>query len=135
MTTSQGSKRYEQPYSSRHVIHNTTDSIRADEPTYIRSFPRFLNSIFKKQTPFTLVILAHIRTPNATFYHETRPTIGLAKKSVTPRSPDTPTLANKQIQQGFKTIGSVAHKSPTPPPAQMTAVPSDFEHIYHYSEA
>lgn len=147
-------RRYEQPYSSRHVIADTRDSIRSEDPSYIRNFPRFLHILYRKQTPFNSTILATTR-------HATK---SINRKSSSAKSPDirrpaTPTeasntasLRQQQQQQGqisltqanqtsaqqqqqppqqpgFKTLGQ-ANKSPT----QMSAMPSDFEHIFHYSE-
>lgn len=125
---SQGSKRYEQPYSSRHVINKTTDSIRSEEPAYIKNFPKFVNLVYRRQPPFSVTQMNYIRQQNTNSTHETKHSNTLTRKSIGNRSPDV----SPSRQQGFKTMGPTAHKSPT---TQITAVPSDFEHIYHYSEA
>lgn len=138
MTKGAGNKKYEQPYSSRHVIHNSYDSIRADEPAYIKNFPRFLHTLHKKQTPFSLNLLAYINPLSEHLKHE-RLRSSSSKKSVTAESPveqissaKSPTSAAKQAKKqrtGFKTMGQTTKKSPT-----VSSMPSDFEHIFHYSE-
>lgn len=135
MPSGTSGKRYEQPYSSRNVTQNTVDPIRRDEPSYIRNFVRFLHSVFIKQTPFDLRLLAHIRTP--TF--EKNETKSASRKSVGSKSPDNvnsaPNAAKQPTRQqpqqtSFRTLGQNATKSPSP----MSSMPSDFEHIFHYSE-
>lgn len=142
-----GSRRYEQPYSSRHVLNDTTDSIRAQEPAYIKNFPRFLHLLYRKQTPFNSIIMATIQqattsrtkksssnrspahTRAASPIKEASNTASL-RKSLQQKSPKK-SESNQQTQHvGFQTLGQRAKKSPT----QMSSVPSDFEHIFHYSE-
>lgn len=139
MTKGIGNKKYEQPYSSRHVIHNSYDSIRAYEPAYIKNFPRFLHTLYKKQTPFSSNLLANVRPLSEQLTRQEPLQRSTSKKSVTAdNSPQrvssattSPTSAMKlaKKQTGFKTI-----TRSTKSPAAMSAMPSDFEHIFHYSE-
>lgn len=117
-------KRYEQPYSSKHVIHDTTDSIRADEPAYIKNFPRFLVNVYKKQTPFNTDILANIRP----IINTTEPK-SASRKSLATQSPERTIVSPPLPAATFKTLAP-ATKSPSP----LSTMPSDFEHIFHYSE-
>lgn len=137
MTKGTGNKKYEQPYSSRHVIHNSYDSIRADEPAYIKNFPRFLHTLYKKQTPFSPNLLANMRPLSEHLRNE--PLRSTSKKSITADGPEerissakSPVSAVKHTkrQTGLKTMTRTAKNSPTP----ISSMPSDFEHIFHYSE-
>lgn len=116
-------KKYEQPYSSRCVTRNVEDSIRVDEAPYIKNFPYFLHLVYEKQTPFKLELLPYIGSRN-------RP------PSNSKRSQSGKVSPAKQASQpnSFRTMGQevLNEKSPTSP---MPTVPSDFEHIFHYSEA
>lgn len=125
-----GHKKYAQPYCSKYVTTNTVDPIRSDEPPFIRNFPRFLYQLYERQTAFSLTFLNTFKT---------RKSKSASRKSMsTTKSPrqKTQTQTQQQQQPGFKTIGqankSNSTKSPT---ASMPAIPSDFEHIFHYSEA
>lgn len=129
MTTGPHTRRYQQPYSSKHVVTNVTDPVRSEESAYIKVFPRLLGILYRKQTPYNPVASTEKKDSS--------------RKSVTTTSirKDAPTQQAQQQQQptplppppppvGFKTIGNVAAKSPGP----MSSMPSDFEHIFHYSE-
>lgn len=128
-------RKYPQPYSSRHVIDNTADTNRKDEPAYMRNFSRFVHAIYSRQTPFSIGLLAHIK---ASF--SSRNTRSSSRKSISAKSADERTSSGQtnastkprspQDQAGFRTLGQDAGRSPTP----LSTVPSDFEHIYHYSE-
>lgn len=145
MTQSPYTKKYPQPYSSSHVINNSSDGlIRADEPLYVRKFPKFLSKLYSKQVVFhpnnlPTVRIAASPTAQVTLAIDDRSS---SRKSLDIRSPARTTSASSQ-QTRFKTLGksadvgakiiqsgSPATKSPT----HMSALPSDFEHIFHYSE-
>lgn len=117
--------KYAQPYSSRHVINNTKDFIRSEEPNYIRQFPRLLYALYKKQTPYAP---AGANTNTST----RSPHEASTNKSTGSRTP-SPVGANQQqaANQQFQTLGPNAGKSPS---NNMSTMPSDFEHIFHYSE-
>lgn len=125
MATTTGNKKYVQPYSSRYVTSNTVDPIRADEPPYIRNFPRFLYQIYEKQTAFSLTIMGTFKQANV------RKSKSASRKSVSTRSPN---VRGQQDQSGFRTMGQSERTTKSPQNA-VAAVPSDFEHIFHYSEA
>lgn len=134
MTLTQSNKKYPQPYSSRHVISNTSDSVRADEPVYIRKFPRFLTALYNKQTPYNQNIVPSIRVAPSPEDEYTS-----SKKSLTSKSP---IRASSAQQRSFKTLGQTSVSGKTSQnnmitiksPTQISAIPSDFEHIFHYSE-
>lgn len=138
-------KKYQQPYSSRHVQQNTRDSIRSQEPPYIKNFPRFLHIIYNRQTPYNSAILAATRgavksagksrgsrSPSGNGQDSRRRSP--SEKSITTRNQQQqeqqPAQQDPQQSSGFKTLGAKA-KSPT---AAISTMPSDFEHIFHYSE-
>ena len=133
MAPGSGSKKYEQPYSSRHVTENTADSIRADEPVFIRNFPRFLYALYKKQTPFTINLLTHIRSLRSDNKSSSRKSVSTNSPREATDTPASPTVKQAQPQQpNFKTLGAGAGNADNPSP--MSSMPSDFEHIFHYSE-
>lgn len=119
-------KRYVQPYNSRHVINNTTDSTRAEEQAYIKNFPRLLHALYRKQTPFNLNLLANVARSSRFGVQQDYKTRSSSRKSEPTRSAertnDDLAITPKRNQQNtnFKTLAST--------------VPSDFEHIFHYSE-
>lgn len=121
-------KKYVQPYSSRHVVSNTHDSIRTDESSYIRNFPRLLHLLYRKQTPFHPAVLNTIKLLSEKPVIRKSASAKTLERTKTPSSQKTP---HQQHQAGFKTIGKATTKSPT---QQMSSIPSDFEHIFHYSE-
>lgn len=138
-------KKYEQPYCSKHVVHNTKDAVRQNDPVFIRNFPRMLHLLYRKQTPFNSTVLNAMRQLG-----ESR---SASRKSTSRGSPTSPKTSNEaagsnqktthlhQQQQyshppNFKTLAPKSAKSPTPTTnQQISAMPSDFEHIFHYSEA
>lgn len=147
------SKNYQQPYSSRHVLNDTRDPIRSEDLAYIKNFPHFLHLLYSRQTPFDRTILitsrqmakssgrsdgknkSPARSPQPRRPQSPAPPPATRDKSATVS--DTVTDKSLQTQQqekqqsaGFKTLGAKA-KSPT---VAMSKVPSDFEHIFHYSE-
>lgn len=162
------SRKYEQPYSSKHVIRDTVDGIRSQEPAYIKNFPRILHQLFRKQTPLSSTILMTLYQPVATdagnsssgkspLTNRVQATSTQSKKfksnttssrkSIRSKSPnqsskqqqkqqsqpqnEIPQASQQQKQPtGFQTLGGKTTKSQT----QMSSVPSDFEHIFHYSE-
>lgn len=126
-------RRYEQPYRSKHVIYGTADSLRVEEPAYIKNFTRFVHALYKKQTPFHITILDYIRPPISL---DSR-SVNKKQVSISPERVTRCTQASaqqrpdqQQQQAGFKTLGAKATKSPAP----LSSMPSDFEHIFHYSE-
>lgn len=119
-------KNYEQPYNPRHVIDNTVDSLRADNALYIRRFPRFLHNLLRKQTPFNPRMIKR-KLKLRTAPREKSPS---TKISVT-RSPEV-TVSDSQ-PPAFKTFAT-SSSAKSPGPGEIAAVPSDFEHIFHYSE-
>lgn len=125
-------RRYEQPYRSKHVIHGTADSLRVEEPAYIKNFTRFVHALYKKQTPFHITVLDFIRPPISLDYRSVNRKQASTSPERATRSPQvTPQQQRPDQQQaGFKTLGAKATKSPAP----LSAMPSDFEHIFHYSE-
>lgn len=137
-------RKYTQPYTSLHVIKNTPDPIRADEPAYIKNFPRFMNMIYKKQTPFHIDLLAHYRPPHQV-KSNTPTTMGapttlmesikIVEKTI---QSNKPTTIKSQQKQGFKTMAQNQQQELQQENSknlnQVTALPSDFEHIFHYSE-
>lgn len=128
-------RRYEQPYRSKHVIYGTPDSLRAEEPTYIKNFSRFVHALYRKQTPFNPIILEHILPANSIDFKSTsRKTVSVSPERARTESPQRPSRQrldqHHQQKPGFKTLGPKATKSPAP----MSAMPSDFEHIFHYSD-
>lgn len=147
-------KKYEQPYRSQHVMHNTRDSLRSEEPSYVKEFPHTLHLLYKKQTPYTprRILLGQVRSPISKTIRTSagqevtralkspqastsRKSDEKAKSPAQTNRPLTPS-ANKESTANqplsFKTMGTItASKSPT----QVSAsIPSDFEHIFHYSE-
>lgn len=151
-------KRYEQPYRSQHVLHNTKDSLRAEEPSYVKEFPHTLHSLYKKQVPFnprkTLLPKSPARIPKAirasmaqtikgpkTPSYSAQPSVSRksadnTKSPSTNTNTNTNTITNKESQyvqpSNFKTVGTAPSKSPSTP--LSVSMPSDFEHIFHYSE-
>lgn len=117
---------YEQPYSPRHVIDNTVDPLRADNALYIRRFPRFLYNLYRKQTPFNPRMIKR-KLKLRTTPREKSPSV---KASVS-KSPEM-TVSDSQPPP-FKTYAT-SSSAKSPAPGDMAAVPSDFEHIFHYSE-
>lgn len=130
-------KKYTQPYNSSHVIKNTQDPIRSDEPAYIKNFPRFLNMLYKKQTPFHIDLLVHYRPVQD---KPTPITTRLDKNVEKTLQSIRQTAIKSQQKQGFKTLIQNQQEQQEQPEAsvkntnQLTALPSDFEHIFHYSE-
>lgn len=159
---------YQQPYTNKHVISNTSDPSRSESPIYIRRFPRFLHFLYKRQIPYTPTPL---RSPKP------EPTISLSitkgqasgsqntktNKTSTPGPSERASQQNQQQQiqliqqslqpqlppQGFKTLGKVAANNAAnegggsqslgraegnTSPSSISQIPSDFEHIFHYSE-
>lgn len=135
-------KNYEQPYSSKHVQANTNDPLRYADPYYIKIFPKYLNAVYRRQQPF-----------NARFYKRTAASYNAdpstsenshspdnAMESSETRSPSSPQTNIKNTantpQHGLKTIGGQSNsRSPSTSANQLSNMPSDFEHIFHYSEA
>lgn len=105
-------KRYAQPYGNKHIITDSTDTIREEDPPYIKNFPRFLHLLYRKQTPFSSDLLPHV-------------------KIQTERSRSR---SFKSEKQGFRTITQNKDNNESRSPAPLSTVPSDFEHIFHYSE-
>jgi len=139
-----GQKRYKQPYSSQHVQSNTTDPIRAYDPVYIRDFPKYLYKLYKSQTAFLKNQRSKAKQRNVV----SAPTSPSAENSASnnslsqqnERTEKTSTRSmsvspepKNMTTQGFKTIGKTT-KSPNAMAAGLSALPSDFEHIFHYSE-
>lgn len=154
-------KRYEQPYRSQHVLHNTKDSLRTEEPGYVRDFPQSLHLLYKKQIPYNprrtgqpkspARIPKPIRTTMAKTTRGPKTPSYNAQPSATRKSLEntkspsentntntntnttTNTTKDSQYTQplNFKTVGA-ATKSPSAP--LSVSMPSDFEHIFHYSE-
>lgn len=152
------SKKYEQPYRSQHVLHNTKDSLRSEEPSYVKEFPQSLHLLYKKQTPYIPRRLS-LSQPRSPLSKPLRTSTGQditrtlkspvqttqtsssrksEEKTASPVSPNRainiPATRESTSTQplSFKTMGTItASKSP----AQVSAsIPSDFEHIFHYSE-
>jgi len=120
-------RKYDQPYSSRHVINNTCDSARNEEPIYIRHFPRFLHALYRRQTPVNSNLTLNPRSPSPLYEQKSK-----SRRSLASQSPDRASTPGRVVQQqgNFKTLGQGTTKSPSP----ISTVPSDFEHIFHYSE-
>lgn len=139
------SRRYEQPYSSKHVLHDTTDTIRAQEPAYIKNFPRFVHQLYKKQTPFNSIVLANLQAVSRNKTNSSRGQVASRSVAINREASNNVaggrSQAHKSARQadpahqaqpaGFQTLGQKTTKSPQ---QQMSSVPSDFEHIFHYSE-
>lgn len=130
-------KKYPQPYNSKHVINSTSDLIRNDEPLYIKKFPKFLSTLYRKQVQFTPQASGSNRPSPVAVTTEDRSS---SRKSLVVSPTNTiSSSANQQQQTGFKTLGQIAATNrniqiTTKSPTQMSAMPSDFEHIFHYSE-
>lgn len=149
------SKRYEQPYRSQHVLHNTKDSLRAEEPNYVKEFPHTLHVLYKKQVPFNprrtpqskspariprpikASMAQTAKGPKTPSYH-TQPSTS-RKSAENTKSPTTNNNTNATTKESqyvqpnnFKTVGNAPSKSPSTP--LSVSMPSDFEHIFHYSE-
>lgn len=159
--------KYQQPYSNKYVITNSTDPARNELPVYMRRFPRFLHGLYKRQVPYSpnnmqqLAIKqpAIVRDelspapPPTTPQQQLRLQLSRKMGSVDVKparstSASLPTSKTPQInsgqernnnQQPFKTMGVVpaqpeASKSLSKTTSTLSAMPSDFEHIFHYSE-
>lgn len=123
---SQNHKKYEQPYSSRYVTRNIEDSARADEAPYIRNFTRFIHLVYRKQTPFQVELLPYLAGKNVT-----SPVPKSNSKSISDKQASAKQVPDQQ--NSFRTMGPGAPKEKSPTNT-MTTMPSDFEHIFHYSE-
>lgn len=201
-------KHYKQPCTSKHIIFNTFDDKRINEPSYLRDFPQHVHRVFifqkafklnrvdknpvvnqetvhpqtAKQTPSTSNS-ASVQSASASSSRQAQVqrdagSISSASNSASknaflkrPKAPQPvavdhtgtttrndrdrqqqlsaqqadshspPSVApnpqtlpdQKPQQQGIKTLAP--DKSPAGLGNQISALPSDFEHIFHYSEA
>lgn len=120
-----------QPATNRYIINNTVDASRAESPAYIKRFPRLLQALYRKQVPYA---------PNQSPIHETTPPQISAKVqaagSIEPKPMSNP-RSDRSLPLGFKTMGKIgANNEPnqTASKTSLSQVPSDFEHIFHFSE-
>lgn len=120
-------KNYEQPYSSQHVINNTTDTLRSENALYLRRFPKILHTLYKKQTPFNPRLIKR-KLKRSVAPPDRSPS---ARAVMSTKSPEVSSVSQPPV--AFKTFGG-ASSSSAQSPAQISTVPSDFEHIFHYSE-